>query len=956
MSRAFYNLNRWVFIRTDSLAALFSASLGAYLVYSGSATASDTGFSLSMAVSFSTYILYAVRMFNEFEVSGNSLERIQQYMEIEQEEKPTENGVPPAYWPASGDLKVEKLSARYSSDGSRVLENVSFEVKSGERVGIVGRTGSGKSSLTLALLRCILTEGSVYYDGLPTDKINLDALRSSVTIIPQVPELLSGTLRQNLDPFGQYDDAVLNDALRSAGLFSLQNDSDGSRITLDSQIAGGGGNLSVGQRQILALARAILRQSKLLILDEATSAIDYATDAVIQASLRREMDSGVTVLTVAHRLQTIMDADKIMVLDAGRIVEFGKPTELLENKNGMLRALVEESGDKASLLAMAAGHGAQSSGREELACLLLPQAGHRAEQLASTVEDKCDGVRPICGTCKRFHCEDSCHYSDGTDSPQEIQMLEDRIKRLQSRVYHLELAGLGESSSFVLGAPSPHGDPLGTTNVSLVAESVPRIVNTPSVHGSVAVASPSALHANRSSHNAYGSSIPSTKLPPAVAQTLQVVSHFLSYADQVGFFLSVDYLLDALSSQLHNVVSGQQTLLPALLNAVYLWGAHLSEDSILMSYEQVFLTRAVQPLARGGDHSPLHVIQTEILVANYFFDAGRLLEGRYHCSGAVAIVLGCRLHQTQSAQLALFPVDALRPPEFSLPPARNAAEEKERIDAFWHAFILEVCWAACMRASSQFGTSCTGEVDAPWPYDMDNIPDASHFNFRTVDMFLNGADLSNPPHVSSPLALRAKASALFERAAVLAGRVHGNASQSISHSHSLAADIAMVDNVINCFVATLPINQQLEASAAHELLVTHTLCRAASIQLHVQEQVGMTSRRKAVRSAEMAAAVIQGTDFSRITRVDPILSTLWMLVCRALIGEIARLRNVWASTSLVENQTAGPRQFQLIQAEHAEVVAALQTVRDVMKNYANTSQLMALQLVRIEREIERAYC
>ncbi|CCM00626.1 uncharacterized protein FIBRA_02662 [Fibroporia radiculosa] len=364
MSRAFYNLNsenRWVFIRTDSLAALFSASLGAYLVYSGSATASDTGFSLSMAVGFSSYILYAVRMFNEFEVSGNSLERIQQYMEIEQEEKPTENGVPPAYWPASGDLKVEKLSARYSSDGPRVLENVSFEVKSGERVGIVGRTGSGKSSLTLALLRCILTEGRVYYDGLPTDQINLDALRSSVTIIPQVPELLSGTLRQNLDPFGQYDDAVLNDALRSAGLFSLQNDSDESRITLDSQIASGGSNLSVGQRQILALARAILRQSKLLILDEATSAIDYATDAVIQASLRREMVRGVTVLTVAHRLQTVMDADKIMVLDAGRIVEFGKPTELLENKNGMLRALVEESGDKASLLAMAAGHGAQSS-------------------------------------------------------------------------------------------------------------------------------------------------------------------------------------------------------------------------------------------------------------------------------------------------------------------------------------------------------------------------------------------------------------------------------------------------------------------------------------------------------------------------------------------------------------------------------------------------------------------
>lgn len=135
---------------------------------------------------------------------------------------------------------------------------------------IVGRTGSGKSSLTLALLRCIPTEGKVLYDGLDIKNINLDALRSHITIIPQVPELLSGTLRQNLDPFDQYDDATLNEALRSAGLFSLQQPGDEGRITLDSQISSGGSNLSVGQRQILALARAIIRGSKLLILDEGT--------------------------------------------------------------------------------------------------------------------------------------------------------------------------------------------------------------------------------------------------------------------------------------------------------------------------------------------------------------------------------------------------------------------------------------------------------------------------------------------------------------------------------------------------------------------------------------------------------------------------------------------------------------------------------------------------------------
>ncbi|TFY83125.1 hypothetical protein EWM64_g881 [Hericium alpestre] len=357
-ARTFYNLNRWICIRIDALGGMFAAALAAYLIYGpGRATAlpSDTGFSITMAVGFSGLILYWVRILNEFEVSGNSLERIQAYVTIEQEAKPTKEGVPPAYWPASGDLKVENLSARYSATGPKVLHDISFQINSGERVGIVGRTGSGKSSLTLSLLRCIPTEGEVYLNDVPTSSVNLDALRTSITIIPQVPELLSGTLRDNLDPFSQHDDAVLNAALRAAGLFSLQSETDEARITLDSKVSSGGGNLSVGQRQILALARALVRGSKLLILDEATSAIDHETDTIIQTSLRRELGGDVTLITVAHRLQTIMDADKIMVLDAGRIVEFGKPNELLKKQDGYLRSLVEESGDKEHLYAMAAG-------------------------------------------------------------------------------------------------------------------------------------------------------------------------------------------------------------------------------------------------------------------------------------------------------------------------------------------------------------------------------------------------------------------------------------------------------------------------------------------------------------------------------------------------------------------------------------------------------------------------
>ncbi|KAF8803419.1 multidrug resistance-associated ABC transporter [Phlegmacium glaucopus] len=350
--RLSYSLNRWIGVRIDALGALLTAALACYLVYGRPISAANTGFSLNMAVDVCSCVLWVVRSFNDLEVQANSLERIQGYIDIEHEPKATEAGKPPAAWPTSGDLRVENLSARYSPSGPKILHNLSFNIKSGERIGIVGRTGSGKSSLALALLRCILTEGTVYFDDLPTNKINLDDLRSNITIIPQIPELMSGTLRQNLDPFDQNDDATLNDIIHASGLFSIQEDIADARITLETQISGGGSNLSVGQRQIISLARAMVRESKILILDEATSAIDYKTDSVIQNSLRHRLGRDVTVITIAHRLQTIIDADKIMVLDNGHIVEFDNPKSLLQQA-GMLRALVEESRDRDTLYALA---------------------------------------------------------------------------------------------------------------------------------------------------------------------------------------------------------------------------------------------------------------------------------------------------------------------------------------------------------------------------------------------------------------------------------------------------------------------------------------------------------------------------------------------------------------------------------------------------------------------------
>ncbi|KAL1726028.1 P-loop containing nucleoside triphosphate hydrolase protein [Schizophyllum commune] len=365
-ARISFDLQRWITIRMDALGSAFSTLLAIYLVYFSKTSkigASTTGFSLNMAVGFSSMILFWVRMMNIVEgdwvscswLKIHSVERVNQYLKVEQERPATSEGLPPAHWPSSGELDVRGLSASYSKRGTQVLREITFHVSSGERVGVVGRTGAGKSSLSLALLRCIETDGDVYYDGVSTASLNLEILRNSITIIPQAPDMISGSLRENLDPFSEHDDAVLNGALRAAGLFALQeSDSDADtrasniKIDLDTKIVSGGSNLSVGQRQIVALARALVRGSKLLILDE-----DYRTDSIIQESLRRQLGKDVTLIVIAHRLQTVMDADKIMVLDAGKIVEFDRPSALLARPDSALCALVKESSDRDYLYQLA---------------------------------------------------------------------------------------------------------------------------------------------------------------------------------------------------------------------------------------------------------------------------------------------------------------------------------------------------------------------------------------------------------------------------------------------------------------------------------------------------------------------------------------------------------------------------------------------------------------------------
>ncbi|KAF8307151.1 hypothetical protein DL93DRAFT_2159641 [Clavulina sp. PMI_390] len=353
VARPYWNLNRWVGLRIDMLGGLFTSTLATYLILISQPNAATIGFLLNLSFSVTDVFFTWIRVLNGVQVDGNSMERIEQYLEIEQEAVPTMAGQLPASWPTSGALVVEKLEARYSPGGPKVLRDISFTCKSGEKVGIVGRTGSGKSTLTLALLRLIPTDGNVYYDGVSTKTLNLDALRLNVTVIPQQPELMSGSIRQNLDPFEEHDDAELNDALRAAGLFALQEDvAPEDRIGLDTSVSGAGGNFSLGQRQIIALARALVRRSKILILDEATASMDHKTDALIQHSLRTHF-SDCTVLTIAHRLQTIMDSDKILVLDSGNLVEFDSPQNLLAQECSIFKAMVDRSDDRERLLAVA---------------------------------------------------------------------------------------------------------------------------------------------------------------------------------------------------------------------------------------------------------------------------------------------------------------------------------------------------------------------------------------------------------------------------------------------------------------------------------------------------------------------------------------------------------------------------------------------------------------------------
>ncbi|XP_020296897.1 multidrug resistance-associated protein 4-like isoform X1 [Pseudomyrmex gracilis] len=313
----------------------------------------EVGLAITQVMTITGLIQWGMRQSAEVANQMMAVERVLEYIQLPPEPNLRDRGAylkkkesqnlslpasAPNGWPDAGCIQFINVYMKYSDDDPYVLKNLNIVMRPGEKIGIVGRTGAGKSSLITALFRLAKVEGIIKIDGIDTSQIALEDLRGKISIIPQDPVLFSGTLRRNLDPFNEFSDLAVWEALEEVELKDAAVINNG----LESRVFDRGSNYSVGQKQLVCLARAILRNNRILMLDEATANVDPHTDALIQCTIRKKFTT-CTMLTIAHRLHTIMDSDKVLVMDKGRMVEYDHPYMLLQNSQSQFTSLVRET-------------------------------------------------------------------------------------------------------------------------------------------------------------------------------------------------------------------------------------------------------------------------------------------------------------------------------------------------------------------------------------------------------------------------------------------------------------------------------------------------------------------------------------------------------------------------------------------------------------------------------------
>ncbi|KAI9834847.1 MAG: hypothetical protein M1819_002755 [Sarea resinae] len=343
-----FSNQRWLSLRLDVIGNALVFTTGILVVTSRfNVSPSISGLVLSYILSIVQMLQWSVRQLAEVENSMNATERIHYYGSSLEEEPPLHLGQVPESWPEKGEIIFDDVKMRYRENLPLVLKGLSMHVQGGERIGIVGRTGAGKSSIMSTLFRLVeISGGSITIDGVDISKIGLHDLRSRLSIIPQDPTLFRGTVRSNLDPFNEHSDLELWSALRQSDLVtddSAPDDKSKGRVHLDGIVEDEGLNFSLGQRQLMALARALVRGSQIIVCDEATSSVDMETDQKIQHTIATGF-RGKTLLCIAHRLKTIINYDRICVMDQGRIAELDTPLALYGREDGIFRGMCDRSG------------------------------------------------------------------------------------------------------------------------------------------------------------------------------------------------------------------------------------------------------------------------------------------------------------------------------------------------------------------------------------------------------------------------------------------------------------------------------------------------------------------------------------------------------------------------------------------------------------------------------------